>query len=54
MVKLTAELPEDFKVCETCKYYDPEGKLNMGVCTKLNWPVLVEALESCDQWEAEE
>lgn len=50
----TAKLPKDWKVCETCKYYDPEGHLNMGICMKTDWPVPVEAHETCDQWEADD
>ncbi len=50
----TAKLPEDYKTCETCRYYDPEGKLNMGVCTYSDWPVPVESHEACDNWTSEE
>lgn len=54
MVNKTAKLPKEYKTCETCRYYDPEGQLNIGVCLKNDWPVMVEAHETCDQWEGEE
>lgn len=42
------ELPEDDKVCETCRYYDMENRY----CLKdEDCPVIFEPYESCYDWE---
>ena len=54
-MKKTAELPEDFKVCETCKHYRPEFNLDHGACLKdEEWPVAFEPFETCNDWEADD
>jgi hypothetical protein len=50
MTKQTAKLPEDFKVCEMCRYYDPEYSKWHGGCTKHNTFVL--PVDTCDDWRA--
>jgi len=45
------EIPESYKVCETCKYYDPLH----GYCLKdKEWPVTTDLFDTCDDWEEED
>jgi hypothetical protein len=48
-------IAERDKVCETCRYYDPEFYFDCGVCLKdKKYPVPMEEWETCDDWEAED